>query len=298
MPSSITHQLIAEDALSRLPETVRNSVSRCRDEYYFGAQGPDVFFFYRIGNRSEYNLGKFMHRYRVYDIFSFFLDALKEDTSPRFSPEAERCVLAYALGFITHYCADVAFHPFVYRYLKEYNCEKRIHQLMENDWDVYFLREYREKSVENFHFAFSVKKIIDDNVIARLYGCLARALGREDVEKNQFDRGVKNFARYLKFFHKNCFSAQRTWANAEKFFHAKPFLGALFPRENVDPEFLENDKFFELSEGVGRSADELYQFALDESVRLMQSFLSALDSKSPLPREDYSKGLLTGIPLD
>ena len=56
MPSSITHELIAEEAIKRLPEKIRKIVQDSPDEFFLGAQGPDVFFFYRIGCRSEYNL--------------------------------------------------------------------------------------------------------------------------------------------------------------------------------------------------------------------------------------------------
>lgn len=294
MPSSITHQLIAEETLKRLPEQIRNIIERSPDEYFLGAQGPDVFFFYRIGNRSEYNLGKFLHRYRVYNVFSFFLNALREDTPPRFTPASREKALSYILGYITHYCADSSFHPFVYNYLDEHKCEKRIHQQMENDWDVYFLRELRGKSAENFRFALSSKEIIEDGSVARLYGCLARALGRDDIEKSKFDNGVKNFCRYLKFFHGKCYSAQKGWADAEKFFHAKPLLGALFPRENIEPTFLASDEFFELSERRGNTADELFDRAVNESERLIGLFLEAAENNKPLQREEFGNGLLTG----
>ena len=298
MPSSITHQLIAEETLKQLPDPIKKVIESSSDEYFLGAQGPDVFFFYRIGNRSEYNLGRFMHRYRVYDVFSFFQNALREDTPPRFTPASREKALAYILGFITHYCADSSFHPFVYNYLEANNCGKRIHQQMENDWDVWFLRELREKSVEKFHFALSSKEIIEDGSIARLYGCLARALGREDIEKHKFDNGVRNYCNYLKFFHGKCYSAQRGWEKAEKFFRAKPFLGALFPRENPDPAFLSSEEFFELSEGRGHNADELFDRAVNEAVRLIPIFLDAAEHGELLPREEFGNGLLTGKPVD
>ena len=298
MPSSITHQLIAEEAIKRLPEKLQKIIENSPDEFFLGAQGPDVFFFYRIGCRSEYNLGKFMHRYRVYDIFSFFLNALREDTLPRFTPASREKALSYILGFISHYCADSTFHPFVYNYLDEHKCEKRVHQLIENDWDVYFARELRGKSVEKYSFPFSAKEIVEDGSIARLYGCLARVLGREDIEKHKFDNGVKNFQTYLKFFHGKCYGAQKSWDGLEKLFHAKPLLGALYPRENLEPTFLESDEFFELSEGRGKSADELFERAVSESARLIEIFLECAENKTELPKEEFCNGLLTGKPLE
>lgn len=298
MPSSITHQLIAEESLKLLPEDIQAVAERNPDEFFLGAQGPDVFFFYRVLNRGEYNLGKFMHRYRVFEVFSFFLSCLREDGPLRLSPAAREKVLAYILGYITHYCADTSFHPFVYRYLEEHGCEKRVHQQMENDWDVYFLREKKERSVEKYDFPFSSKEIVRDGTIARVYALLCRKMEREDMEKSKFDAAIKNFDRYLQFFHDKCYSAQRGFEGAEKFFHAKPFLGALFPRENPEPQYLFSDEFETLSEGRGKNADELFDRAVSKSVELMKSFLACADEGLPLPKEEFSDGLLTGKPLD
>ena len=294
MPSSITHQLIAEEACKRLPGDVQKIIDRSPDEFQLGAQGPDVFFFYRIGSRSEYNLGRFLHRYRVYDVFSFFLNALRPDTLPRFTDASREKALAYILGYITHYCADSTFHPFVYNYLDANRCAKRVHQQMENDWDVYFLRELRDKSAEKYKFAFSAKEIIEDGSVARLYGCLARVLDREDIDKRRFDKSVKHFASYLKFFHKKCYSSQRHWEGAEKLFHTKPLLGALYPRENPDPAFLSGEQFSELSEGRGETADQLFERAVSESERLILLFLDCVEHGQSLPKEEFGNGLLTG----
>lgn len=298
MPSSITHQIIAEETRKRLPDDIQKILKRSPDEFFLGAQGPDVFFFYRIGSRSEYNLGKFLHRQRVYEVFSFFLNALKDDTPPRFTPASKEKAESYILGYICHYCADAAFHPFVYNYLTAHGCAKRVHQLMENDWDVYFLRELRGKSAEHYEFPFSPHEIVDDGSVARLYGCLARALGREEIEKRKFDNGVKNFYNYLKFFHGACYSAQKGWDGAEKFFHAKPLLGALYPRENPDPAFLSSENFFELSEERGHNADELFDLAVSESERLIGLFLEAAEHDELLPKEEFGNGLLTGKPVE
>ncbi len=299
MPSSITHQLIAEEALKQFPEEAKRAAQRFPDEYFLGSQGPDVFFFYRIGNRSEYNLGKFMHRYRVYDVFSLFLGALRgEEGAPRFSEEEKIRALAYVLGYITHYAADSAFHPFVYRYLEEYRCQKREHQQMENDWDVWFLREKKNREAEKFAFAFSPRKIAADGTVARLYAFLGRKLEREEVTKRRFDSGVKNYARYLKFFHGKCYRAQRGWERTEKFFHAKRYLSRLFPRENPEPAYLSGEHFYKLSEGRGKSADELFCLAVCEGARLAGLFMSVLSGGGSLPRGDFGNGLLTGKPVE
>ncbi len=300
MPSCITHQLIAEEAKDLLPPRAKTAEESFPDEYFLGCQGPDLFFFYRIGNKSEYNLGKFLHRYRVYDLFSLFMSALRgEEGAPRFTEEEKTQAFSYVLGYITHYAADTAFHPFVYNYLAAFRCEKRVHQQMENDWDVWFLREKRAREAGKFLFGFSPKKIIKDGTAARLYAFLGRKLGREEVTKARFDRGVRNYFRYLGFFHgKGCYSAQRGWERTERVLHAKRFLSRLYPRENPEPAFLAGERFAEFAEGRGKTADELFDRAVSEGARLAALFTEALGSGAPLPKAEFSNGLLTGKPVE
>lgn len=297
MPSSITHQLIAEEALKRFPPAAAEAVRRAPDEYFLGAQGPDVFFFYRIGSNKEYNFGKFLHRYRVYDVFILFLRVLAQDKNdnrvPQFSEEEKTQALSYMLGYITHYSADSTFHPFVYHYLQKTNAPKTVHQQMENDWDVYFLREKRGMENEYFSYAFSPKPLIRHRTVARLFRFLAAHLEREEMKQSKFNGSIKNFARYLRFFHKKCYTSQRRWERTEKIFHAKKFLSALYPRKNPEPAYLYGEDYAELSNGRGRNADELFERAVAESARLGELFLAALDGGS-VDRNDFGRGLLSG----
>ncbi len=295
MPSSITHQLVAEEAAPFFPSAAKEAVSFAPDEFFLGAQGPDVFFFYRIGNKSEYNLGKYLHRNRVYEVFSLFLGALRGGI--RFDADAEKRAYAYVLGYIAHYAADSAFHPFVYRLLEERRCDSREHQQIENDWDVFFLRELRGKSAEKYVFPFSPKAIVRGGAVLRLYAYLAEKLGREEVTESRFRRGVKNFSLYLKAFHGRCYRAQRGWARAERLFHAKRFFSRLYPRETPEPDYLGGERFAAFSGGRGRDADELFHLAVSESVRLSALFDGAMKT-GQLPRADFCNGFLTGQPVD
>ena len=45
MPSSITHELIAEAAAEAFPEEIRRLAGDHPDYFFLGAQGPDLFFF-------------------------------------------------------------------------------------------------------------------------------------------------------------------------------------------------------------------------------------------------------------
>ena len=301
MPSAITHQLVAEEAEKLLPEGLQHIIERAPDEYFLGCQGPDLFFFYRIGNKSEYNLGKFLHRNRPYDVFRFFARLLSGEQSARFpaySDEDRTRAFAYILGYIAHYATDSTFHPFVYNYMDKEGSEKRVHQLIENDWDVYFLRKFRGREAEKFRCAFSPKKVAKSGAVARLYACLAEELGREEVKRGRFNAGLRNFWRYLTFFHGKCYSSQHGWERCERFFRAKPFLSCLYPRRQPDPDYLANDDFARLSEEKGKSADELFDRARDESARLAILFCECVRKGEPLPREEFCLSFLTAQPVE
>ncbi len=301
MPSAITHQLVAEEAEKLLPEGLQHIIERAPDEYFLGCQGPDLFFFYRIGNKSEYNLGKFLHRNRPYDVFRFFARLLSGEQSARFpaySDEDRTRAFAYILGYIAHYATDSTFHPFVYNYMNKEVSEKRVHQLIENDWDVHFLRKFRGREAEKFRCAFSPKKVAKSGAVARLYACLAEELGREEVKRRKFNAGLRNFWRYLTFFHGKCYSSQHGWERCERFFRAKPFLSCLYPRRQPDPEHLTNDDFARLSEEKGKSADELFDRARDESARLAILFCECVRKGEPLPREEFCLSFLTAQPVE
>ncbi len=296
MPSSITHQLIAEETLSRLPASLQTAVEAAPDEYFFGCQGPDFLFFYRIGNRSEYNLGKFMHRNCVYDVFCLFLRVLRGEFA-EFSLRERTCVLSYALGYITHYCADSTFHPFVYRYLALINAEKSVHQQIENDWDVYFLRNLRGREAEKFFPSFSVKRLKKCDALPSLYARIAEALRRKKVRRGPFRAGIRNFGWYLRFFHNKCYQSQRKWEKAEQRLRLKKYFSRLYPRSCPSEDILASDRFRELSEGIAENADGLFSCAVERSILLCNHFAEALNNGTELCREEFSNGLLTGKPV-
>lgn len=277
MPSSITHALIAKAALPLLPDAVRAAAEREPDYYLLGAQGPDLFFFYRPLSRKEYNLGKTLHRKNVYEWFSALLSAL----SGREGEERDKC-LSYALGFCSHLSADAVFHPFVYAFLEHTAAPKKTHQIVENDWDVYFLREKEGKSAAGYRFPFSVKKIAREGVLFRYVRDAAASLGRE-VKKGAFKRMFRIFGWYLHHFHRAHFKYLRPLGFSYLYPRKKPTEGCL------------NGETFETLSGA-KDADELFERAAEQSAERIGAFFEALGGK-PLEKELFSRHMLTGESL-
>lgn len=285
MPSCITHQLIAEEVCSSLPVPAAEAVRFAPDYYYLGAQGPDLFFFYRIFSGKEKNLGRLLHRKHAYEVFLTFYELLRGEF---FKNDSKQKSFAYLCGYLSHYSADVAFHPFVYAYLEKYGDEGFLHQKIENDWDVYFLQTKQHREAEDYEFPFSASKIAEENVLFVLYSLLFARINETALSESSFTAMLKLFEKYLNFFHGECYSSQRGWKKAESFFGAKPRLSRLFPSQNPEKRFITGEHFFELTGGKAQNADELFSIAVDETVKLTSVFCECLQSGKPLPKTPFN----------
>lgn len=285
MPNAITHFLIAQDAALRLPRSYADMPTVAPEYYFIGSQGGDPLFFYKPLSKKESNFGKFVHRYRVYELFCAMRDYLNN-----VSGEELEKARAYCLGYITHYSTDVCFHPFVYNLIAQVKAKKSVHFQIENDWDVYFLRTRTGNEAEHYVFPFSPRKLAEEGVLFRLLSALAADLGRRELSENALRRAWKNYGRYLNFFHGNCYEKS---ARLSKFGKAFKNLARMYPRRTPANNVIEGEDFFRLSEGRGANADELFEHAVADSARRMILFLAALDG-APLPKEEFSFHLLTG----
>ncbi len=275
MPASITHELIAREALGELPPRIRDAATDAPDYFYLGAQGPDLFFFYRPLSHKSGNFGRFLHRNRVYDWFAAMLDVL-----PGFAGDDFKKCLAYALGFCSHLAADVVFHPFVYNYLGATDSPRSLHQKIENDWDVYFLRELQGQSVFRHSYPFDLKEIADGGVLFRFVSETAGRIGRE-INGRAFRRMLALFRRYLTHFHTRVKLL------------APLGLGRFYPDAVPDPAHLGGEKFASYAKG-NASADELFLRAVQESVERITSFMEAFNADMVLPESLFSRHMLTG----
>lgn len=101
MPEGYTHTKIAKAALR---------LNKCHilDKLAFtaGANGPDTFFTYRVWSKKRPinlpEIGEMMHNERCGEFLCALTALAKDDTEK-----------AYAMGFASHYAADIILHPYV-----------------------------------------------------------------------------------------------------------------------------------------------------------------------------------------
>lgn len=295
MPSSYTHQLIAEQIAEALPENIKSRVS-FMPEYFFGAQGGDVFYFYNIAGGGK-NIGKYFHRKNIYGVFTSFA---------RSAGTCDPRALSYIAGYITHYAADTVFHPYVYwlsKTEKERTGRKKdnFHALAESDFDGYFVRRYKRSGVNEYEFPVKY----GDLDLKAVFPVLAEAVacGGGEIKERRFFRAAKRFFSFQNFFSDRRFRRGRTLFGAEKFLHLPHVFSGLYRRENYDLRYVNGERrewYYPAEPALTsrESADELFERSVKEGVRLICAFFIAAEGNEPLKKEDFGKHFLTGLPED
>ena len=295
MPAEYTHQIAAEHIYIALPPDVRGQIADF-PAYSLGAQGGDVFYFLRIFCSARYNLGKFLHNRRVYDVFSAFLSAASGGVGP--------AGLSYIAGFITHYAVDTVFHPFVYGRSAQLgalypHARCRWHSYIESDIDTYIVR--RSKGIAIGAYRFPVRyQAADAEQIAPVLDAVCRAVGQKKVTPRLFRRAARRYEWFERAFYDRSGRRRRFFEGAERLLHLPRFFSTLCRREEID------GRCCNLDGGVwnnpsrpsfvsAEDADALFARTVAEGVRLICIFFSCLRSGEALPREAFDKGFLSGI---
>ena len=263
MSATYTHYLVAARAFSRLPFAIQTVIEPHFPLYFFGAQGADFCFFYRFLRPKTKNLGSYLHRQGGYDAFCV-LNKLSARSLGLF---------AYSLGFITHYAADVTFHPFVYAQAGKSALK---HSRIEGAMDVHF----RESVLLSERYApFLRKKLINDEVMQLFtaYSLIARKCGFPTLQLPSFLRAISLFNAY------------------------PPITSAIFPSKNsrlfksaVNAENLPWTHPTSKQEYMD-GANELFERTVDLASELFQVFCDCVQTQTPPPKTLFGKNYLTGI---
>ena len=252
MPAVYTHYIVAREAWKSLSDCEQENIRPFLSLYFFGAQGADFCFFYKFLNPQTKNLGSYLHRKGGYQAFRI-LKAFSV-SSP--------AILAYSLGYITHYATDVVFHPHVYAVSKKSLLK---HSRVENALDGYFKRA--NKSTFDLYKEFFHKKLSpeEEHELFLVYAAIAANADFPPLTKPSFRRAIRLFNAYLPM--------------PNVFFGDEKHLSELSVANNA------SDK---------KTANELFVKAVVTSRQLMQEFLQAVRKNKALSFALFGKNYLTG----
>lgn len=185
MPTSVTHQLLAEEIYKKLPKKISAEITSL-PHFYLGAQGCDICFMYKAVSTVGENLGQFIHAVKPLSFFRILFEESQKSASVR----------SYAYGYITHYAADTVFHPFIYELLG--GKEKVLkHHAIEHAYDAALLKKYKGGGLSAYRLPSLGKTDIDG--IYKVYARYARVSGWGELEKPAFRRAVKFYAAFVSF---------------------------------------------------------------------------------------------------
>lgn len=182
MPAAYAHYRFGNQALERLEPALRQQVSRFRQVFDMGVQGPDFFFYYNpLFHTAAGSLG---HEFHMQSGSVFFTAAVRR---LRLNPSEVGTVYLY--GVLAHYCLDSALHP----YVNETDGTGEIsHVAMESEFDRFLLTKDGKIPAHAQDLSRFTKLSRGECVtVADLYpGAKPRAVLR----------GVRNMERILKLF--------------------------------------------------------------------------------------------------
>lgn len=128
MPSSYAHYQFGAQALPTLPADIRFPIQRYRRLYDLGLQGPDFFFYYKLGiDTPVQQLARKYHYRTGKEVFSKICRDLGHPTDRE---------LAYLYGLMGHYCLDAVCHPMIQETVGD---DGLAHNAMESEFDRFLM---------------------------------------------------------------------------------------------------------------------------------------------------------------
>lgn len=124
MPTTYAHWRFGRDCIKSLPKQLQKIVNANKKIYNFGTHGPDIFF-YDLINKDVSRYGYELHNTPVRVFF-------ENAKSVYQSHEEKDKMLAYILGFLTHFTLDSVCHSYVYRKVEVSGVS---HNKVEAQWD-------------------------------------------------------------------------------------------------------------------------------------------------------------------
>jgi len=135
MPNLITHYIYSHEIIKATDnKNIIKTVSDYENVFNLGAQGPDIFFYYKIfnflGAKKIRYIGSRMHKELTGEYFKSVLQYIKKTDGREYE-----ILSSYLYGIISHYAIDLCTHAYIYyktgfvrkgeSYTYKYSCHHR-----------------------------------------------------------------------------------------------------------------------------------------------------------------------------
>ena len=148
MPKEITHWTLAVKATRELQGKLAAAVRRNINIYYAGAVIPDTPSYAIFGKNADMfaKTASKIHGCSGENTFEPIQEYFKA-----VGPSPSEAEIAFALGVLAHFAADIAFHPFIYHFSGDYYSPnpaegkeaRRRHRMMETIIDEHYMKEMK-----------------------------------------------------------------------------------------------------------------------------------------------------------
>lgn len=209
MPDILTHLVCAHETLSHLSDDIRDILKCNKNVYNLGAQGPDLFFYYKpqpwLDSKNMGDWGTMIHTNRINDFFinaanrirqSILTDPIGFFKSPK-KDTALHIEFSYLSGFLSHYALDTIGHPFIF-YFSGVNAGYN-HKYFECVLDTLISDIYNGKSihVHKTGKAVALSKY-ENQIVASFLSKNIRETFNENIEAKEISRCIKDMEKTSK----------------------------------------------------------------------------------------------------
>ncbi len=216
MPAFLTHCIFAEDVLELIEDQViKEKIKDRMALYYLGAQGPDIFFYYKAKPWIKYDgiekLGHLMHDNKTAEFFIKSLDYIKRIRDAEYNDK--NCtyfdLLVYIVGYFCHFALDQSAHPLIHyragidtKKNKETRKYHNYHKLLESTIDAYMLN-FKKSIQANKYKSY---KLIEDCkyqtvCLGNFYSDVIKEVYDIKISKQQTATAVTDIIEILKILY-------------------------------------------------------------------------------------------------
>jgi hypothetical protein len=322
MPGFITHSLFARDVLKNLKQPdLKSEIEKRMPLYYLGAQGPDIFFYYKAKPWLKYDgiekLGFTMHYTKTSDFFIGSLDYIMKQKNLSKLKSEYMNITVYIMGYLCHFALDSTAHPLIH-YTAGINTRKNnstfryhiYHKQLESIIDAYMLK-LKDKKNAHFYRDFELidgvskyQKILED-----FYIFITKEIYDVSISSLQLNNVTGDISRILKILYDPLNIKIWFFKIFEKLY-GRPgeITSSMYPRKiNLKIDYLNFNhdtwthpckkdyksdlSFLDLYEKAEEQAEEM----IDISLKYLSGNTTTSEVKKIIKNISYSTGIKCGL---